>query len=143
MGVSLGHWRSLSPAFLWGCSHVPLNLRPRMYRLLLPCNLGNRRTYVESYEQTLYTFYPRLQGMKDDLQGTGMTSWPSLPAPGLMMGVSRGHKEKCGALASRQRWHFALAVTTGKPALALITASKPWATCLFSLLRDAPPSRKR
>lgn len=40
-------------------------------------------------------------------------------------------KEECGTLASRQRWHFALAVTTGKPALADITASKPRATCLF------------
>lgn len=40
-------------------------------------------------------------------------------------------KEECGTLASRQRWHFALAVTTGKPVLASVTASKPGARCLF------------
>lgn len=42
--------------------------------------------------------------------------------------VSRFKKKKT---SKGREWHFALAVTTGKPALAYITASKPCATCLF------------
>lgn len=124
--LTLGNWDALVS--------TP-NLKSHIYWLFLTCNLRTRITCFESYKQSFYTLHPRLLGMKDDLQRTWMTSWPNLQAQGLMMGVFQGHKEECGALASRQRWHFALAVTTGKPALAQITASKPWATCLFSLLK--------
>jgi len=42
-------------------------------------------------------------------------------------------EEECGTLASRQRWHFALAVATGKPALAGYQCQQALRNMPFSL----------
>lgn len=64
-GVSLGHWRFLSPTLLRATGDALVftpNLKSRMYWLFLPCNLGTQRTNFESYEQSLYALHPRLLG---------------------------------------------------------------------------------
>lgn len=100
------------------------NLKFHIYWLFLTCNLGTWITYLESYEQSLYSLYPPPPAPGDERGSSrGLDDLLARPAsPGLYDGSSQGHKEECGALASRQRWHFALAVTTGKAALAPITA---------------------
>ena len=111
---------------------LPQVSNSHIYWLYLTCSLGAQIVYFESHEQR-----PPIS----PLPPPGVGKWPSKEL-GWPPGQSdqtrapwwvhpRDTKEECGTRASRQRWHFALAVTTGKPALASLAASEPCATCLF------------